>query len=116
MEKLPVTSQQFPVETEKESKLQPLQQLPFGLPFFSFSYTSLQMHSADGQTHVESKQVSFDGNKLNVEQFEGQLAATVFEQTMLDTQRLLIDHTATMFKQMSSWLPFSLLVPPDDRK
>ena len=112
MQKLPSTtdaSQQLPAESDVDSNAQKLEPMPFGIPFFSFSYTSTQMRIDSGKTEVRSKHVSFDGSKLNVEQFEGQLPTSVFEQTLLNTQRQLMQQTASMFKQLSSWFSFPML-------
>src|ERR1035437_5118059 len=93
--------------------LQRIEPAPPANPFFSFTYSSHEMHIADGRTHVKAKQVRFEDGRMKTEQFEGQLPANVYEQTLGETQRFFADQTISMLKGFSALLSLPLKHPRD---
>jgi hypothetical protein len=108
MKLLPGDLGQTALRTMETSEPQRIEQAPAFTPFMSFTYSSQEMHTADGRTYVKSKQVRFEDGKLTSEQFEGQLPMSAYTQTVYDTQRLFAAQTTSLLKQFSSL--FSLLM------
>lgn len=93
--------------------LQRIDPLPPTNPFFSFTYSSHEMHIADGRTHVKAKQVRFEDGRIKTEQFEGQLPANVYEQTLGETQRFFADQTMSMLNGFSALFSLPMKHPRD---
>lgn len=113
MKFLPAKPSSRAVETVDAGQLPQVPQPVQFNPFFSFSYSSHEMHVSGGQTHVKSKQVRFEDGRLKSEEFEARMPVAVFDSALGNAQRMMMDHTMSMLKQFSFWLPAP--AKPDDK-
>jgi hypothetical protein len=74
-------------------------------PFLSFHYSYKEISSIGGNTHIRSKEKSFENGKLKSEEFEGTLPGNVYANMAGEMQK-------HFFNQISSFMkPFSMLLP-----
>lgn len=105
MDKLPGKLKQYTLRNLAPHDVERVEQAPPANPFFSFWYSYQEMHVAEGQTHVKSKEIRFEDGRIKSEEFEGTLPATFHERALLDMQRLFADQAMLLLKQFA-FLPF----------
>jgi hypothetical protein len=90
------------LQTAGTSKPQRIDHMPMSGPFVHFTYSSQEIHTSGGRTHVKLNRVQLKDGKLTSQQFEGQLPLSVYAQSVSDNQRWFMDQTVSFLKQFST--------------
>jgi hypothetical protein len=77
-------------------------------PFLSFHYSYKEISSIGGNTHIRSKEKSFENGKLKSEEFEGTLPGNVYANMAGEMQKLFFNQVTALMKPFSMLLPFGL--------
>src|SRR5215510_13010633 len=62
-----------------------------GSPFLSFSYSWTEVSTTGGNAKVRAKRARYEDGRLTTEQFEGEVDGGVYERSMRDAQRRILD-------------------------
>jgi hypothetical protein len=74
-------------------------------PFISFRYSYKEISSFGGQTHIRSKEKSFENGKFKSEEFEGTLPGNVYFNMVGELKRQFWNRMTTFMKPFSIFLP-----------
>jgi hypothetical protein len=72
-------------------------------PFISFRYSYKSISSKGGQTHIKSKEKSFENGKFQSEEFEGTVTGNVYFNMVGEMQKRIWSQVAAFLK------PFGLM-------
>lgn len=79
-------------------------------PFINFHYSYREISSSGGQTHVRSREKTFENGKFKTAEFEGTLPASVYIDMVGEMQKLFFSQIEMLMK------PFSLFLPSRTKK
>ena len=105
--KLAERNRAHPVRKTKSDAVEVLAPASRSDSFLSFRYSYTEMSVLGGKAHVKSRNARFEGGKLTLETFEGELDRTVYDRAVSDAQRQIGDQMAQFFKALTLFLPFS---------
>jgi hypothetical protein len=75
-------------------------------PFISFHYSYKEISSDGSQTHVRSKEKSFENGIFKSEEFEGTLPGNVYINMVGEMQKMFFNQLTALMKPFSMLLPF----------
>ncbi len=69
--------------------------------FFRFHYTSTELTSQGGRTHVKARHTRLEDGRLHTESFEGELPAGAYDEAVRRTQQQMLG----LMRSLAWWLP-----------
>ncbi|HKA45256.1 MAG TPA: hypothetical protein VKF40_24940 [Burkholderiales bacterium] len=74
--------------------------------WLSFSYSHREVSLSGGKTRLRSREYRFANGRLESEEFDGTLDASVYRTAVLRAQELMLAQTKSLLGLFSAFLPF----------